>query len=101
MILVELSAHEEAGHLGPPSSVRATDAVGVARGLVIHGLASQGLALVDLGAMPVARDLRRATVRVVATHAGPGGSLHTAVYELDLIRQVRGTWRLTTHRVLQ
>lgn len=49
----------------------------------------------------MARDPRRATVRVVATHAGPGGSLHTAVYELDLIRQVRGTWRLTTHRVLQ
>lgn len=101
--LPEQPAHDhEVPVAQPPGPVDRSDPAAVAVALIVTGLAEQGLEVVDLGTETLVANPDVATVRIAATHrADVTAAPHTSVYELDLIRDPEGSWRLVDSRQAQ
>ena len=102
-LLPELPAHVSEQPLDlPPGPVDRRDPAAVAVGIVVVGLAEQGLEVVDLGVHAPSTTSDRVTVWVVATHrGGVSAAVHASVYELDLARGPAGLWGLVGYRQAQ
>ena len=101
--LPEQPAHDpDAPVVLPSDPVDRGDPEGFAAALIAHGLAEQGLEVVDLGTDTVVATAAVATVRVAVTHrADATATPHTSVHELDLTRDGGRSWHLLEFRQAQ
>ena len=80
----------------PAVSLDRDDPAAVAVTLIEDGLAEEGLQLLDVGVQTRTSRPGAATVRIAATHQAQGGTRHTSIYELDLARHPKASWRVVT-----
>lgn len=97
--LPEMPAHDDHDRPVVPTVVEADDPVAVAIDHLVTGLAAQGLAVVDLGAVTRSSTIDRATIRVLATHRLDDGDSHTSIYDISLVHE-RGVWSVATARAV-
>lgn len=100
--LPDQPAHDHERPLERPAGpVDRDDPAAVAVALVVDGLVEQDLEVVDLGVETLAENTSTATVRIATSHQTEAGASHTSVYELDLSRDVEGSWRIVGFRQAQ